>query len=127
MTIYHQIRANRTMTAQIALREPTPAEDLVLDEVTLQYTDPAVPYATVPCRITALTQEPAEADAGETVHTVVGYQVAVSLDTTGIEVGHRGVVTSTGDAELDDRDLRVDEIVMGSQLVERRLRCSLMD
>lgn len=128
MSAYHRTRAERTMTATIALTEPTAAEDLVLDEDTGEYVDPAVAYAIVPCRVTALaTIGDHLADAGETVHTVVGYQVAVPLTVDSIEVGHVGLLTNTGDDILDGRKLRVDEILMGSLLVERRLRCSITD
>ena len=128
MSTYHQIRAERTMTAWIALRDPSELEDLEIDEETGEYVDPAVAAAAVPCRITTMASTAGDhlQDAGDTMHTVIGYQVAVPLGTV-VNIGDRGTVTHTGDALLDGRDFRVDEVILGSQLVERRLRCSLMD
>lgn len=126
-TFYDQSQLERSMIARIALRHPTAPEDMVLDPSTLEYTDPATPYVTLPCRVTALTQVPADADAGDTIHTIVGYDVAVPLAAEGIKVGDRGVIDRSGDPELDSRELRVDEVVLGSNLSERRLRCSITD
>ena len=124
---FDQTRRERTMTARIALRHPTASADLTLDPTTLRYVDPALAYVTVPCRVTALTAAPEEADAGETVHLVVGYTVGIPLSVTAVRVGDRGVLSDTGDPLLDGRDLRVDEIVLGSDIAERVLRCSLDD
>lgn len=121
---YHRRLAESTMTATIVLR--TPDAPVPIDEATGQY-DPtnAAAYATVKCRIMPGQTQGMLRDVGDSTALVAEYIVAVPLDTEDIASGHIGLVTNTDDPILEGRDLRVDEVLFGSLLTERRLRCSV--
>lgn len=117
--------AQGTMTAAIALRVPGGTKG-PFNPTTGTY--PVVPhpvYATARCRVQALTNVPRQVDAAEDEVTVSAYLVTVPAGTLGLQVGHVGVVTGSGDALLDGRELKVDDIIRGTLLVERDLLCSL--
>ncbi len=115
------------MTARVALSDPQAPIERTFDEDTGRWVYAArEPYADdVHCRLMTLVTKPEEADAGESVDIVAGYMLAVPLDTPGLAIGHHAIVSHTGDALLDGRQLRVDEVIFGSLLAERRMRCSL--
>lgn len=118
---------SRHLTATVELFDPD-TETRVLNETTGEYDEvPPTPYDTVPGKVQPLTMRPRSADAGETLHIVVGYLIAVPRSVTRVKVGHRALVSNTRDALLDGRLLNVDELALGLGLDKRFLRCSLID
>lgn len=121
---YHRALAESTMTATVALRKPDTRP--AINETTGKYANAdATPYATPACRIMLFGQTQGHlSNAGDASTLQADYIVAVPIDTDAIEVGDIGLV-SNADGLLDGREVRVAEILFGSLLVERRLRCTV--
>lgn len=112
------------MTAVAAFREPGGTNGPFDPDTGTYPTTPHEPYLIRRCRVQALATGANRMDVAEDVVTVAGYLVTVPLDTPGLEVGHLIRVTESGDPLLEVGDLRVDDIVRGSLLVERDLFCT---
>lgn len=124
VTSAHRVLAEDVMTAVVALRLPGWASR-ELDEESAEYTEvPHEPYFTGPCRVRALggADQPV---VGDNTYTVGAYLVTVPVEAAEVAEGHLATVTGSGDPLLDGRELRVDDVVRGSQLVERELICTL--
>lgn len=117
--------AEGTMTASIKLRHPGTIKG-AFDDATGTYTQtPNAAYATTRCRVQAMANQADTTQTGEDTVTVAGYLLTVPATTPEVRVGDVGVVTGSGDPQLDGHTIRVGDVVRGSLLVERDLFCTI--
>lgn len=120
-----------TMTATVQVRHP--GTTTVFDPETQQtVVTPLPPYATdIPARVLAVTSMEHTVDAaGDTVH-VRGYLITVPVDFDtadpdgGVAEEDLVEVTATDDPALVGRTLAVNDLIRGSNVVERDLFATL--
>lgn len=120
----HQPVADATHRGLITLRKPGGTS--AWSEVEQQtVTQPHRPYVVEePCRVVALRAT--TVTSGEDDVTVAAYQISMSADVSP-EVGDLGRLSRTGDPLLDGREVRLREVVLGTELFERVVLAELND
>jgi hypothetical protein len=81
----------------------------------------------VPARIQALVQRGVDVETADETVTVPPYLVQLHRDLVVPAGAEISVTACAGDLQLQGRDLRVDDPVLGSERFTRDLRCTLID
>lgn len=94
-------------------------------------TVPVDPHFTGTCRVQALGNQARDRVLVDDLETVADYLITTEVTAADVDAQpleqQLATVTATGDPLLDDRSLRIVQVVRGTELFERYLFCTLDD
>jgi hypothetical protein len=99
----------------------------IYDDTTGNLT-PAAPTTVYagPCMVAELRTQPSVNLVGGEAENTTRYQVSIPHSATGVRVGDRGEITSSWDPALQDIELTVRQVIVGTRTARRRLICDLV-
>lgn len=113
------------MTATVAIRPAGGTEGPRDPNTGRRPVVPHDPHYTGKARVYVDAGQALGVDVGDNEMTLSGYIVEVPASVTTAQAGDLITPSDTGDPALDGIELRVEQVVLGSVLAKRVLRCEL--